>query len=330
MTHQCATKGYMVAPGEWLPTEPFDYDWTIGGLFIGCNQLKCGNCGEMVRATIEGNVRKYTCACNWNPVSYGGQSVGAPINEMTGEMLPWACCGHPSLTRPTTLDGVALSVSSDWKTIARDTIGRKLAPPGVAKASNLRGFWMQRLYNLVGDGAPIAAAMAELLSDADARMRVAATSFFTTNSRAPGAERAAQAMDEHPELFAGVPDPDNEKLTLWDWMESVLSLRIDEDPVAEKVLKERALSPPGIGAGIFTLARTRPDWLADHAQEVLNAAPEDWKRLVYSLRNVSSALVLNLARQVVQRRLASRDDIVEWARLELGEPHHEHFATGIS
>ena len=47
-------------------------------------------------------------------------------------------------------------------------------------------------------------------------------------------------------------------------------------------------------------------------------------------RNVSGAVVLNLARQVVQRGLSSRADIVEWARMELGEPHHEHFATGIT
>jgi len=188
---------------------------------------------------------------------------------------------------------------------------------------------MQRLYNLVEDAAPIATAMAELLMDDDPRMRVAAISFFTTNSRAPGAERAAQAMADHPEQFVDIRDPDHERLTLWDWMESVLSLRIDRDPVAEKVLKERALSG-GVGEGVFTLARHRPDWLADHAKEVFEAAPQDWKSLLYSLRNINAAVVLNLARQVVQRGLASRADIVEWARVELGEPHHEHFASGIT
>jgi hypothetical protein len=46
------TGGYCVSAGEWLPDEPFDYDWVQLSPIVGCNQLMCSSCGAKLRSVV--------------------------------------------------------------------------------------------------------------------------------------------------------------------------------------------------------------------------------------------------------------------------------------
>lgn len=60
----CANGGSLVGVRQWLPNEPFDYDWGRTNPQIGCNNIGCGSCGGPVTATTATkHSRKYQCGC---------------------------------------------------------------------------------------------------------------------------------------------------------------------------------------------------------------------------------------------------------------------------
>src|SRR6188768_4327471 len=48
--NQCAFDGFLVSGQKLLPANAFDFGWADADILIGCNQLRCDECGQPVRS----------------------------------------------------------------------------------------------------------------------------------------------------------------------------------------------------------------------------------------------------------------------------------------
>ena len=143
--NHCKTGGYCVSAEEWLPAEPFDFDWVQLSPIVGCNRLRCGSCGVDVRSVLgfelppnlqateaqvyalvdAGDVSRFTkspksrlYACpHFNTVAKSFFRA-QPENDYA-PFTPWGCGGHPKLSLPAVLEGVAIDLKTDWTDLAR-------------------------------------------------------------------------------------------------------------------------------------------------------------------------------------------------------------------
>jgi len=62
VTRRCRPYPQLVGADCWLPVEPFELGWATA---VGCNNLRCPDCGEVVRSDGQPGrtVRRYWCAC---------------------------------------------------------------------------------------------------------------------------------------------------------------------------------------------------------------------------------------------------------------------------
>src|SRR2546430_2216312 len=139
---------------------------------------------------------------------------------------PWHCAGHPPLSLPAVLEGVAVDDNSDWRQLARQSFAGKLGVTLHPSVDRDSGFWIHRLYRLLDERPAIANAAADLLLDSEPWVRRGAIAFFRLNDgNAAGAERAATGLRDHPELFVEVL-VDGDSLTLERQLLEVLDYRI--------------------------------------------------------------------------------------------------------
>ena len=315
--NQCNAGGYLVSGDEWLPVEPFDFDWVQASPIVGCNRLRCGSCDVEVRSVLgfelpsdlqatEAEVyalveagdgsrftkspksRLYACR-HFNTVARSFFRA-QPENDYA-PFTPWGCAGHPKLSLPAVLEGVALDTQSDWTRLARRSFAGTLGVSLHPSVDREPGFWLQRLYRLLA-GQPVAAKIAEAAADAaldgDPRVRLGAIVFFRLGWNAPGAERMAPALRDHPELFVDVlvsGDP----ITLERQMLDMLSYRIANhvgDTVAIERMRaalSRKFEPLGLEQALYSMAEVDQKWLLDHGDQIVAKVPELWPSVRHAL-----------------------------------------------
>jgi hypothetical protein len=324
----CKAGGYCVSESEWLPAEPFDYDWVRRAPFVGCNRLRCGSCGAEVRSAVnfalpsmgpaevyellgEGDTtrfqpqpfgRIYACRC------YMIEAVAVirsqPLDDMEPS-VPWSCDGHPWLQLPAELEGVRIAEDSDWSTVARQALDHPVVLHPELRSHP--GFWLQRLYHLLL-GRPaaelISRAAGDLALDPEPRVRLGAISFFLLGWDQPGAERLAPALREHPELFVDIVVP-GFTVSLERWILSVLEWRVRSgDPEALEVMRAalfRTFSPLGVEEYFHMMARVDQQWFLEHADQLFAAQPGLWRDLLAALAT-AGASPENLARWALEVR----------------------------
>ncbi len=342
---RCEGGGALVSDDNWLPTEPFDYDWVFVGPAIGCNHLACGECGVEVRSLLGFDLppdieaaevyeligkndrsrfvesvksRIYACRHHAivatgreflaNPPQYGEGLVNFDYPPST----PWECGCHPALSLPAVLEGVAVDEKTDWGQLARQSFAGKLGVSLHPSIDRFGWFWLQRLYRLLGDlpsAAKIASAAADQLTDPDPRVRLNAIEFFLRESNAPGAERLASALRDHPELFVDVR-VDEDPTTLERYLLQAILPEIANrlgDTVAIELMRaalsrrfEWSLEPWLVGIA----ARVDQKWLLEHGDEVVAVVPELWKDMQAALESAgaSKSQIAKLTDRVRARR----------------------------
>jgi hypothetical protein len=360
--------GYLVDERGWVPTRAEDYNWVHLGQVVGCSNLRCESCHERVRqapgfvepsqpaavvfealgrpdpSTVltrhpDGFGRLYACSCFVLRVAAQFQSVAEPLDPITETRAPWSCAGHPVLVLPADLDGVAVSSSTNLVALARGTAGGTIAtqvPPAFAA---VRGFFLLRLFHLVDDPPlreAISRAVAAVLDDGDARVRVAALGFFQIAFAAAGAERVAELARDRIDLFVGVPDPDGGP-SLFDRLLEVLESRMrsgaggaPRDPNALEQVKQLALRPPGIGGVVYSLVREHQDWLADNAAAMIQAAPAQWTGVIHALADAPTEKLTELANLVVRQGYARADEVIEVAHRYLSEEAQKSVRAAVA
>jgi hypothetical protein len=332
----CKTGGYLVGGEQWLPVEPFDYDWVQLSPIVGCNRLTCSTCGVDVRsvlgyelpsdvepselydligagdyARLTKSPRKRIYSCRHDCAVAESFYRAEPENDYRPG-TPWTCGGHPALSLPTVLEGVAIDEHTDWQHLARQSFAGKLGVSLHPSVDREQGFWLQRLYRLLGDSpiaAKIAHAAADQLLDPDPRARLGAIVFFRLGWDEPGSEKLAPALRDHRELFADVL-VDGDPITLERQLLDVLDYRIVND-VADTVAIEqmraalsRRFQPLGLDATLFGMAAADQKWLLDHGDAIVAAVPELWEDMQAALKSAKAPKgeLATLVKRVNERR----------------------------
>lgn len=290
----CIPAGSLVGPDLWRPSEPFDYAW---GRF-GCNQLRCGACGEPVRShVVPGKgVRRYACACqSRNERDY--LVLGADAGFDHEFVTRWYCAGHPRLALPATIDGIAVAPDGPFAPIVGSALG---SPPFVAPGFRGTSFWVQRLFRLLVDAPQqpqVSRAVGAELSSADPAVVRAATDFFRELPWAAGAEQLAEVLDRDRARLRATPDPGSPSgASLHDRFLEVLEPRLavvrDGAPVDRAALDaaRRALIAGEAGSGmIVRIAASDSTWFIDHAADIVRARPACRDRVVGALHRLPAA-----------------------------------------
>jgi hypothetical protein len=312
---------------EWLPSTEFDYHWPPSGPFVGCNRLRCENCGRRVVTSDGANqYRHYACRCREEDVAFAAP-MSQVLDPFTYETRPWRCEGHPSLQLPATIDGIALDDATNWSALVRELwTGARVIPaiPGAIGPT----FWVERLFWVLPNGEKrdaVAHAIAALLDDKEVLLLASALTFFRRAPFAPGAERISTLVRTRPERLVGVVHPHDPVTTLWSYAADILSLRsmpgdddAPRDVVARDTLRERAVAPPGVDSALFSMSRNDHGWLREHADAVVVAA-SNWDTALYVLRGLPAEKLGALAASIVARGQATRDAVLAELRLNHSE-----------
>jgi hypothetical protein len=225
----CAGEGNLVGVQQWLPTQPFDYDWGRTHPQIGCNNIRCSACGQPAKATPATDYsRRYRCDCTEYLVSDvtalgepdGYRGLSAWENPPPGS---WACAGHPALIVPSDLDGVHVSPEG-FVDVARAGFA---LPPFVPPDTTGHSIWVSRLYWILPASLrpALGEAVAKLVLDADPRVAVRAMRFFSEQRNAPGSERLAAIARDHGAQMETIADPDHPGYTVEDELLTALEDR---------------------------------------------------------------------------------------------------------
>ncbi|MFD2469992.1 hypothetical protein [Amycolatopsis silviterrae] len=276
MTRRCRPQPQLVGADYWLPVEPFEVGWAIA---VGCNHLRCRDCGEAVRTAGPSGrtVRRYQCACQEHLETWT-YWVGGEPEDLYPEKLAWYCAGHPDLTLPAVLDGVPLETGTDWADVASAAmLEEPFRPPGI----EISQAWLVRLFHLLSrERAALSTAIAGLLSATDPRLVSGALSFFTTERKAPGAERVTDLILARRDWLAETPGPGAPSVPLLDDAVLLLHTRLLDtgraaDQPALALAKELALSGIGADDTAGTLLDHDPKWVWANAHALIHANP-DW------------------------------------------------------
>ena len=170
LKNYCADGGYVGGGDCRVPIEPAEFYFEGALDVIGCSNLVCSNCGFRVRQQADLDVepgtapaelyklakwdriplrrreglRVYACQCGWF-VGSASRPCGLEEWDPIETNLPWRCGGHPIPVLPLTYDGWAITASTDFTKLARESFRRDV--PGSGEHQGLSGIaWVIGLH----------------------------------------------------------------------------------------------------------------------------------------------------------------------------------------
>jgi hypothetical protein len=256
--------------------EPFEHD--VDGLPPrGCNHVRCTVCGALVRA-IDGvsardgfrrtecaalfaaetpgdspllrstkDVRLYLCRCAFAEQSHREGALDDPdTDRMVGDpIVPWRCAGHPLLTLPHVLDGIAVN-GEDLPALTDRALGGFFSPDA-HPADRSPVVWLARLYaRLTGSAwaSLVDHAVARGLTDDDPTVRMRALKVVARVAPPAALAAARRLLCEHPAWFEGV-EP---------WL--ARDLAAGRTPPRLSPASLTSAPPPGVDRRAFTVPAT--------------------------------------------------------------------------
>ncbi len=197
----CDANGWVVGGGHQVPPAPFDYSWGVQGPVIGCNNLRCRSCNQVVRnagghtwtkqtmtrladiysamgapdsatalaalvsddaLATEASARMYTCGCNVH-VEQDQRALGEDADWDHDEGPSWTCAGHPQLSLPATIDGVDLANDIDADAIVAAHLVAPAPAGAPAFTADYASAWVHRLLHVLSHEA-IAASLGNAIA----------------------------------------------------------------------------------------------------------------------------------------------------------------------
>lgn len=309
--HHCLHNGFLVGGKGWIPESKNEWHYGTPGIAVGCNQIHCQDCGEMVRyqqaialpsehsiqpaalfaaedwqalgAQPERAATTYACKCAIR-VEYNRSQLDQqdPAERERGIPFPnWTCKGHPQFTLPGEWEQHTLRNLSEVNSIAAAILEGKWkdSHPNPLK-NGYPGYQFWRLYMLVEAGElqnAIAKIAEKGLLSPDIETRRTAISFYNIFPTAPGGERLAEIFRQHENLYKGIQGPFMAYATLDTHFEEALRSRLTRvlDDPALRIVREYILQAAPLNAYRFALLRRldRP-WVEAHREEILTADPD--------------------------------------------------------
>jgi hypothetical protein len=327
--NHCDEQGALVGTLRDVPEDSSEYQWHFRSPLVGCNRLRCGNCGVLVRSrggyharieakdhgrevwesadwsgfpfldhgSAQAQYRLYVCHCGYAQLA-DIQSV--EYLEERDLSWAWRCDGHPPPELPVRWGGVEISTETDLLELVRRVKESDASP---FHPTHLRA----RLAGTALEAA-VERAAEVCLTDASRAVRLVALGFYYTHPRALGAGRMLELMQGDRALFAGVPDQlsvgnDGEARLVFTVAHLYEAGAMDPAEVGT-VLRAEALRPGKARPVVAALCAKDTDWVIQHASEIVRATP---------------AAAPSVIAGVAQARMV-RFDIVAFARPLLDTP----------
>ncbi len=285
----------LVEADYWQPTN--DFDCSSRGNF-GCSRLKCHKCNEMVRWTIidkPSRFRRYQCLCQSVEQFYATHVLRSEPNWADHRIATaWYCDGHPQITLPMELDGIALD-EGNWPAIVQQTLATPpFVAPGVGERT--KSFWVQRFYYLLWtekQRTQVGEAVAEQLGSDSPELVSAALDFFFDNPRAAGHMEVAELACSGKDRLLAMRNPKYPTRTLYPRVLEVANRLLTDpqpgkaptDTAALEVVRAAILNGDAKHAMVYGLAMRDPQWFMEHAKAIVVANPSLLDAVMLSLKD---------------------------------------------
>lgn len=229
-------EGGRVTGGETpVPDDLCEYQHPNVGALVGCNRLKCSDCGAWVRHGPPGFVAKedarphlaeiyeaenwrrlaclkkgptshrlYVCRCT----AWAGNHdymMADPDPEYTDPVLPWRCDGHPVPELPVEFDGEVLSSETDFDAFVDRVMDGWCPRPVFKRGEQGPSLWLIWAYAyLLGlpEADAFSRACALRVSDSDPAIAGRVLHLFARFPQAEGVAHVIDRATDHPERIA--------------------------------------------------------------------------------------------------------------------------------
>jgi hypothetical protein len=311
MSRFCRTAGVVVPASGAVSPHAFDFVYASAPLKWGCNHLRCRRCARAVRdfagwtPTVDSDdarllalsqhgdiaaaerdglverdktARLYVCGCqSWAIVVT--LALDEPPDDLT-PIPPWGCAGHPRFALPARLDGVDLSATSDWDSIARRALSGELARDE-AGAAPWGTEWLSRVRALLEPDPVVdrlAAAALACATDDDERTATAALLFFSSNPALPEVDQLIAIYQQDRARFDGRVNPGAAGRALTWWLQQAIAQRLLAGAASTVTLdfaRASALAP-GAKCGFLLHALEQKDaaWVSANLPALRAASPD--------------------------------------------------------
>lgn len=350
----CVGGGYLAAVGQSPWTDPSDYDvrgLTVRGCNrLRCNQCAAmvryaANLFFKKRPTptelaalyelptlaaspllTPAKSRLYLCRCHIHQEQESSLPLsdddGPEPGDATFAMVvepSWGCAGHPTADLPHNIDGLQVT-PENLEAVTTQSLRGEL-PAGAAEIDRFYGLWAARLYVRLAQTPwqpKVAHAVLAGLTDPAPDARLAAMNCLQ-HVDIPGAkEHALALLAGDRTLFAGVPHKalsGGAPLTLEHRLWQLVQPLLDHAGPARDQAKQDALTPGRWNSTIYSaLAKTEPDWVAAHFDELVQKNPEGVGELLKAIPRAPSTPATATGSSDLQQVL------LRWARQRVLQP----------
>ncbi len=191
--NRCVAAGAVVSPSRPMPNDPSEHAPPCMLAAVGCNRLRCGQCGAMVRwhdalhcpEDASARVEELYAAADWGALDFTAPTTVGRLyacrcivfvaprttlmidpdpDPMVDASLPWRCDGHPLASLPVDVDGVQIGKDTDLAAlVARNAEGEL---PEAADPT-IKQFPVEWLFRLRGrlEGLPLASKLEGAIVD---------------------------------------------------------------------------------------------------------------------------------------------------------------------
>lgn len=252
-----------------LPDDPCEYNPEASS-GPGCNQLRCQNCGEHVRASApgfrpKGELRRNDCAKLYATEDWSASPFVVPAHadwrlyacrcmywdegsehflindgDSPGDAhMNWRCGGHPEPVLPLALGKLTISTTTDWPALVQQILDGE-CPRRLERKDEGPWLWLPWLYAYL-EGVPVTSelsrAIANRITDRDERVIGAVLIFFRRFPTADGISKLFAHANADPARVAivhAVPET-TLRPSLWNILIGMLQNRTEENPAREAV-----------------------------------------------------------------------------------------------
>ena len=217
--HFCQDGPFLVGPSgdeDYFTEDPYVYTGVSSETVVGCNRLRCKDCGEMVRFETKPETihfRLYECGCRkhecWGRLDHVNAIPDSNPYSDQVYSLPWVCAGHPIHELPFQFEGTEISERQDFEALVKGVLAGRMPRRKTRGPEKQPLEWLLRLYSLVLDTGiedRLGRAVGTCLVDPNRRVRARAVEFFIEWPFAHGWEALVDAVERHLDLYLAVPD----------------------------------------------------------------------------------------------------------------------------
>jgi hypothetical protein len=180
------------------------------------------------------------------------------------------------MTAPVVVDNVAFDDATDFDRFVYDVL-RGQGGVGSSRADNAPLDWVFRAYEQVRNtpyADRLSRGVAACLTAAEPEVRTQALVFFQSQPRAAGGDRIEELLAGDRAGFAGVADPLHPGVDLeWQLLTALGARLATGNARSVNLARSEAVSPGKAQPFIGALTAVAPDWVIDHAEEIVRGTP---------------------------------------------------------